>query len=163
MSILVKGMEMPKSCYSCLLKRRNGMDIVCPVTQEMFSVADVNILFYRLDSCPLIEVPEPHGRLIDADALCASHKEVCSRSMKFNLDLAQTVIPASESKERPAFLPTYELTPRKTNADRIRAMSDEELADLLVSTDGDFPPNCEDVPVRKLEAYWLDWLKQEAE
>ena len=50
-----------------------------------------------------------------------------------------------------------------TNADRIRAMSDEELAELLVSTDGDFPPNCENVPVRKLEAYWLDWLKQEAE
>ena len=49
-----------------------------------------------------------------------------------------------------------------TNADRIRAMSDEELADLLASTDGEFPPNCEDVPVRKLEAYWLDWLKQEA-
>ena len=44
-------------------------------------------------------VPEPHGRLIDADALCASHKEVCSRSMKFNLDLAPTVIPASEEGE----------------------------------------------------------------
>ena len=53
-------------------------------------------------------------------------------------------------------------TPPKTNADRIRSMSDEELAELLVSTDGDFPPNCEDVPVSKLEAYWLDWLKQEA-
>ena len=39
---------------------------------------------------------QPHGRLIDADALCASHKEVCSRSMKFNLDLAPTVIPASK-------------------------------------------------------------------
>ena len=50
-----------------------------------------------------------------------------------------------------------------TNADRIRSMTDEELAELLVSTDGDFPPNCEDVPARKLEAYWLDWLRQEAE
>ena len=50
-----------------------------------------------------------------------------------------------------------------TNADKIRSMTDEELAELLVSTDGGFPPNCEDVPVRKLEAYWLDWLKQEAE
>jgi len=53
-------------------------------------------------------------------------------------------------------------TVEPTNADRIRSMTDEELAELLVSTDGDFPPNCEDVPVRKLEAYWLDWLKQEA-
>ena len=54
-------------------------------------------------------------------------------------------------------------TVEPTNADRIRSMTDEEMAELLVSTDGDFPPNCEDVPVRKLEAYWLDWLKQEAE
>ena len=61
------------------------------------------------------------------------------------------------------FLVQYEPPRLKSNADRIRAMSDEELAELLVSTDGDFPPNCEGVPVRKLEAYWLDWLKQEAE
>lgn len=70
-----------------------------------------------LEHCPIIEIREPHGRLIDADALCASHKEVCSRSMKFNLDLAPTVIPASESEERPAFLPTYELTPRREEAE----------------------------------------------
>lgn len=50
----------------------------------------------------------------------------------------------------------------KTNADKIRTMTDEELAELLVSTDGDFPPNCEGVPVRELEAYWLDWLREEA-
>ncbi len=60
------------------------------------------------------------------------------------------------------FLVQYEPPRLKSNADRIRAMSDEELAELLVSTDGDFPPNCEDVPVRELEAYWLDWLRQEA-
>ncbi|MBR6920558.1 MAG: hypothetical protein IKN37_09655 [Bacteroidales bacterium] len=47
------------------------------------------------------------------------------------------------------FLVQYEPPRLKSNADRIRAMSDEELAELLVSTDGDFPPNCEDVPVRK--------------
>lgn len=30
-------------------------------------------------------------RLIDADALIADHSVVCSRSMKFNLDLAPTI------------------------------------------------------------------------
>lgn len=54
---------------------------------------------YTTEDGNAIEVPEPHGRLIDADALCASHKEVCSRSMKFNLNLAPTVIPASEEGE----------------------------------------------------------------
>ena len=40
----------------------------------------------------------PHGRLIDADALIAAHEQVCSRSMKFNLDLAPTIIPAEEGE-----------------------------------------------------------------
>ncbi len=64
-----------------------------------------------------------------------------------------------------AYVPVVVSTkaPKLTNADRIRSMTDKELAKLLVSTDGDFPPNCEDVPVSKLEAYWLDWLRQEAE
>jgi hypothetical protein len=44
------------------------MDIVCPVAHERFSVADVNILEYRLDNCPLVPVP-PHGRLGDLDKL----------------------------------------------------------------------------------------------
>ena len=49
-----------------------------------------------------------------------------------------------------------------SNGDKMRRMTDEELAEFLSSTNGDFPPNCENVPIRKLEEYWLDWLKQEA-
>ena len=45
------------------------MDIVCPIAHERFSVADVNILEYRLDNCPLFPVPD-HGRLIDASVRC---------------------------------------------------------------------------------------------
>ena len=44
------------------------MYIVCPVAHARFSVADVNILDFRLKNCPLVPIP-PHGRLIDADAL----------------------------------------------------------------------------------------------
>ena len=73
MGVYIKGMEMPKSCYKCDMRRRNGMDIVCPIAHERFSVTDVNILEYCLDSCPLIPVP-PHGRLIDADAF---FKDIC--------------------------------------------------------------------------------------
>ena len=68
MSIIIKGMEMPTCCYKCPVRRRDGMDIVCPIAHERFSVADINILEYRLDNCPLVPVP-PHGRLIDADEL----------------------------------------------------------------------------------------------
>ena len=57
-----------------------------------------------------------------------------------------------------------------TNADRIRAMSDEELAEFLIQ-DGDCPPermypdgcpNCDRVTPKVCCDCWLDWLRQEA-
>lgn len=41
---------------------------------------------------------------------------------------------------------------RRTNADKIRSMTDEELADFLDETD----------PVFWNRQTWLDWLKEEA-
>lgn len=55
--------------------------------------------------------------------------------------------------------------PARTNADKIRAMSDEELAKVFKSR-GDCPPNTE--PERSCADYgydcgvcWLEWLKEE--
>ena len=139
-------MEMPDNCDKC--KIRYGM--FCPVLNRFIDEG-------RRHDCPLAEIPEPHGRLIDADEfLKRAIGTKCFRG-DFALMIEElvgestTVIPASEEGRV------------MTNAGKIRAMTDEELAELLVSTDGDFPPNCESVPVRKLEAYWLDWLKQEVE
>lgn len=50
-----------------------------------------------------------------------------------------------------------------TNADRIRAMTDEELAKFLDNTDGDFPPNVERCSIEESEECWLEWLRQEAD
>ena len=51
-----------------------------------------------------------------------------------------------------------------TNADRIRAMSDEELANWLENRidcpDGE---DCEGRPWPKCEECWLEWLKKEAD
>ena len=67
--------------------------------------------------------------------------------------------PCSECKE----FSKYEYENKKTNADIIRAMSDEELVEVL---DYEFgcPPtgNCEKMN-RTCYACWLDWLKQSAE
>ena len=98
MSVLIKGMEMPKSCYKCPLRRRDGMDIVCPVAHERFSVADVNILNYRLDNCPLVPVPQ-HGRLIDADILVAKCDDPYWCVWLSDIDDAPTVIPAEPKEE----------------------------------------------------------------
>lgn len=66
MSILIEGIEMPKSCYVCpfcdYVSARCDAVKGNPYTQE-------SRYEKRDDFCPLIEVPEPHGRLIDADAL----------------------------------------------------------------------------------------------
>lgn len=54
--------------------------------------------------------------------------------------------------------------PKQTNADRIRGMSDEELAVLLANTEANFPPNFPNgVSVKLCTTSWLDWLKEAKE
>ena len=52
-----------------------------------------------------------------------------------------------------------------TNADRIRAKSDEELAKWIADIYPDCPPgyNCDSSRVTDCCDCWLDWLKQEAD
>lgn len=68
MSVLVEGMNMPKSCFDCpishpayartLICAINGKFIMSPICEKK-----------RMDECPLVEPTTQHGRLIDADAL----------------------------------------------------------------------------------------------
>jgi len=59
MSVLIKGMEMPKSCCQCPCSNVAG----CEVTREVLTS---NLMRTgRSKRCPLVPVP-PHGRLIDA-------------------------------------------------------------------------------------------------
>lgn len=55
-SVIVKGMEMPDSCYHCKIAESCGHYIA-------------NYTDRRHPDCPLIALPEHHGRLVDADAL----------------------------------------------------------------------------------------------
>lgn len=63
MSILIRGAEMPKSCWLCplsVLYEKPREMLFCRITKE-------EVLRNKVDgNCPLIEVPK-HGRLIDAD------------------------------------------------------------------------------------------------
>lgn len=70
MSILIKGMKMPKSCSDCFAEQCIGSDFGCGI----IGFEDGNTTCFtreRRKDCPLVEVP-PHGRLIDADALMQS-------------------------------------------------------------------------------------------
>lgn len=56
MSIIVKGMKMPDSCYHCKIAESCGHYIA-------------NYTDRRHPDCPLIVLPDHHGRLVDADEL----------------------------------------------------------------------------------------------
>ena len=62
MSILIKGMEMPKDCNKCPMT----VDGYCRIIG--YPNGDAIIKRYKPLWCPLVEVPK-HGRLIDADEL----------------------------------------------------------------------------------------------
>ena len=59
MSILIKGMKMPRNCDDC------HFDIDCTYDE---SQDGYKMMSGRPRKCPLVHVP-PHGRLIDADEL----------------------------------------------------------------------------------------------
>jgi len=50
MSVLIKDREMPKNCAGCFLR-------VGQCSKRIY-------MENRPSDCPLIEIPEPHGRLI---------------------------------------------------------------------------------------------------
>ena len=69
MSVLVKNMEFPKNCYDCPFIRASvAGDFYCVAGDGIEE--DLKKLYERrMSDCPLVEVKEPHGRLIDADEL----------------------------------------------------------------------------------------------
>ena len=78
MSVLIKGMDMPKNCDECDLSTwegfpLGGLKLVC---QLLGQVDDIEI---RDEDCPLIEVPTPHGRLhscvYNMKNVCIIHSE----------------------------------------------------------------------------------------
>lgn len=63
MSVLIKGMDMPESCYACDMMELSGVVRCCHAYDTR------NSDWGRALNCPLIPVPTPHGRLKDADEL----------------------------------------------------------------------------------------------
>lgn len=91
MSVLIKGMKMPKEgCRDCLLVKRGRVFDICP-----FLKCAVNGNVERGGKpygCPLVELPD-HGDLIDRDALTATD------SWEWIRHLAPVVIPAERSED----------------------------------------------------------------
>ena len=96
MSILIKGMEMPKSCAECPVNMN-----ICKRGYK-YLLAHMELYDQRADDCPLFPVP-PHGRLIDADE-AIGHLfigEQCLYSwdeIEEAIDATETIIPAEEGE-----------------------------------------------------------------
>jgi len=100
MSVLIKGMEMPKHCRNCKFSYfTHGISMKCLFISEACKIKG------RLSNCPLVAVPTPHGRLIDADALMEcrlepNHYEELKDGYipDYDLDSAPTIIEAEVSE-----------------------------------------------------------------
>ena len=70
MSILIKGMKMPKNCNECKFGTWSNLhQTACCKRHDFdpcFEDHSREYMEKRADFCPLVEIPEPHGRLIDA-------------------------------------------------------------------------------------------------
>ena len=90
MSILIKGMEMPKhagvnedkdTVYRCIVIAHPDNSAELVIDTEFASPYDNG---HNVKRYPLVEIPRPHGRLIDADQLqTAIHGLLCENCVTF--------------------------------------------------------------------------------
>ena len=86
MSVIIKGMEIPETCWDCFVDNTLAQNIAyfeanCPFTERVVNFSEFNAKSGRHPECPLVHVPTPHGRLIDAEALFAKGFERPARRM----------------------------------------------------------------------------------
>ena len=102
MSVLVKGWSIPTNgCCDCHF--RTGK--YCGILDKNERVLEHAERYTRPSNCPLVEVPTPHGRLIDADKEKAEIDKMLVQGEVFTtakiftstvLENAPTVIEAEE-------------------------------------------------------------------
>ena len=99
MGVYIQCMKIPKSCDNCLFRAKSIVtNDYCYLTAKCLPC-----------ECPLIEVPDGHGRLIDADELRKEFKEpmnwLDAKQCTYHvtgiwsaIDAAETVIPEERRK-----------------------------------------------------------------
>ena len=123
MSVVVKGMRIPKNCWECVETDLNIVISVfggmCPYCEKIRTDHDMQT--GRHPECPLVALPDKHGDLIDIDAFrtdygmnadCADCEKECrgkTRACEYDriyskmdfcswLDVADVVIEAEDSE-----------------------------------------------------------------
>ena len=70
MALIIKA-DMPCNCMNYC--QFCGNDMVCKLTGEEISSYDGQ--FGRMDFCPLVEIPDEHGRLVDIDKMISDSRK----------------------------------------------------------------------------------------
>ena len=105
MSILIKGMEMPKACYECRMYEADiyycaaaERDIDIPSTDEG-----------RCSFCPIVPIP-PHGDLIERDKAVRDLRMDYAYAAARIVSLQPIIVPAEEAPVEDINVPgTYDL------------------------------------------------------
>jgi hypothetical protein len=103
MSVFVKGMDMPRNCADCPCG--DAQDGWCYVHNEVLERMENGYpsTETRPDWCPLVDVPTPHGSLIDHKKLekdlgerwnVNDDQDFCNKEVWHALEEAPTVIGA---------------------------------------------------------------------
>ena len=83
MSVIVKGMDMPECCGACKLSVQVSMSFGAVMRCRFVGVVGTSasdphdVFNKRHPNCPLVALPNKHGRLVDADATI---KEIKARN-----------------------------------------------------------------------------------
>ena len=108
--ILIRGMEMPESCRQCRISFEVGIgEYLCQLCTdpnpcveggEFWRECGADGINTRPDWCPLIALPDGHGRLIDADKLMKHYAwwGECEQKDLFDSIVEQqdTIVPAEK-------------------------------------------------------------------
>lgn len=73
MGVYIKGMEMPKNCNECKFGTWSNLhQTACCKRHDFdpcFKDHSREYMEKRADFCPLVEIPEPYGTLVDDNAM----------------------------------------------------------------------------------------------
>lgn len=108
MSVLIRGMKMPSSCFDCPISHpAYSKTIGCGVTGKTIPAPDCEGKL--MADCPLAEIPAQHGRLIDEKALTKDLEkrwnvnddhDFCNKEVWHALREAPTIIEAEAGNRK---------------------------------------------------------------
>lgn len=96
MSVIIKGMKMPKSCDSCDLIQFDDEELEahCPLSPYYRWCGTPPD--YRPEGCLLVEVPTPHGDLVDRDDLTDEINRV-TFAERYDYNVAYNIVTDAET------------------------------------------------------------------